>query len=147
MRWLLTLTLAATIVAADEAMSSSKTASRGESGSRPTRGGGVFDDPDDEAEAPIGADPAASAAHAANDATTDAIVADMRAHLKRRQKRAQADLIGDDRGLIARAVGGVGDFFKSRYFANVRKSLGVFLGMWLWYVLNTQTYIRPDDDD
>ena len=69
------------------------------------------------------------------------IVADMQAHLKRREKREEADLIG--RGPIGRVL----DFFGSQYFRNVRKSLGVFIGAWLWYVLNTKTYIQPDYEE
>ena len=42
---------------------------------------------------------------------------------------------------------GIRDFFKSRYLKNVRNSLCMFLGLWLWYVLNTQTYIPPENDD
>ena len=76
-----------------------------------------------------------------------AIAADMRAHLKRREKKAEADLIKRSRGPILGAILGVGDFLRSRYFSNVRKSLGVFMGVWFWYVLNTKTYIPPEIDD
>lgn len=52
-----------------------------------------------------------------------------------------------NRGLVAKVVFGLGGFLRSRYFANVRKSIGVFMGMWFWYVLNTKTYIPPEIDE
>lgn len=67
------------------------------------------------------------------------ITADMRAHLGRRQKKAEADLIVRNRGPVLGTIFGLGRFLHSRYFANVRKSLGAFMGMWFWYVLNTKT--------
>ena len=60
---------------------------------------------------------------------------------------AKADLIKQNRGPIAKVLFGMGDFLRSRYFANVRKSVGVFVGMWLWYVLNTKTYIPPEIEE
>ena len=107
-------------------------------------------------------------------AANAAIASDMRAHLKRRKKvritrapvasrdhvshphqplicplsqSAKADLIKQNRGPIAKVLFGMGDFLRSRYFANVRKSVGVFVGMWLWYVLNTKTYIPPEIEE
>ena len=74
-------------------------------------------------------------------AAKDGIVRDMQAHLKRRKKRAEADLIG--RGLIGRVI----DFFGSQYFRNVRKSAGVFFGAYVWYVLNSNSYTPPEYDD
>ena len=62
-------------------------------------------------------------------------------------QKAEADLIVANRGPIARVVFGLGSALRSRYFKNVRKSLGVFAGMWLWYVLNTKTYIPPDVEE
>ena len=102
--------------------------------SRPSRGGGgIFDAPEGDSEAP--------APSAEWQAATAGIAADMRAHLQRRQKKAEADLIGPS--LFRRVI----DFFGSQYFSNVRRSLALFLGAWLWYVLNTKTYIRPEYDD
>ena len=75
------------------------------------------------------------------------IAADMRAHLKRREKKAEADLIKRNRGPVTSVLFGLGDFLRSRYFSNVRKSLSVFFGMWFWYVLNTKTYQPPEIDD
>ena len=53
----------------------------------------------------------------------------------------QADLIRP--GLIRTVI----DFWNSEYFRNVKRSLALFMGAWLWYVLNTKTYIRPEYDD
>ena len=147
-----------------------RAAARGSDGSsRPLRAASnVFSSPSDGG-AQV-ADGGVAEASAEWQAATPGIVADMRAHLERRQKseevgwlplqpRAsqprgdglttlcvcttceQADLIG--KGPIRQFV----DFFRSQYFRNVRQSLGVFLGAWLWYVLNSRTYIRPDYDE
>ena len=62
-------------------------------------------------------------------------------------QKAEADLIVQNRGPIASVVFGLGGFLRSRYFANVRKSVGVFVGMWLWYVLNTKTYMPPEIEE
>ena len=106
----------------------------GEDASRPSRGSsGVFDTPE--------GDDAPAAASAEWDAANAGILNDMRAHLKRREKKAEADLIG--RSPIGKLV----DFFGSQYFRNVRKSVGIFLGAWFWYVLNTKTYIQPEYDE
>lgn len=100
---------------------------------RPSRGGDIFDAPEGEAEAPNPATPA--------------IVADMRAHLKRAHRRAEADLIGSNRNIVIRLFSGVVGFFGSEYFRNVRRSVGVFIAAWLWYVFNTKTYTPPEYDD
>lgn len=147
----------------------SSSASRSEGGSRPSRGGSVFDDPEEESDAGAaaqdGADAPAATTAAASDGASDApaevepeesgpapsaewqaaspgIAADMRAHLKRREKKAEADLIRKNRGPITSVLFGVGDFLRSRYFKNVRKSLGIFMGAWFWYVLNTKCDAR-----
>ena len=62
-------------------------------------------------------------------------------------QKADADLIKLNRGPILTVIFGLGDFLRSRYFRNVRKSIGVFAGMWLWYVLNTKTYIPPEIEE
>ena len=118
-------------------------ASRAEGDSRPARGGGVFDDPGEEgdvaAAAGSGGESSAPPAdgdggsstqalgEAASDkpapsaewsAATGGITADMRAHLGRREKKAEADLIKKNRGPIASVLFGLGDFLRSRYFAN-----------------------------
>lgn len=128
-----------------------KTVSRAEGGSRPVRGS-AFDTPD--SESPGEQQPAAPELEPASEtpsgewrAATAAIASDMRAHLERRAKRAEADLIVQNRGLIKRVAFGLGDFLRSRYFANVRKSIGIFVGMWFWYVLNTKTYIPPEFEE
>ena len=109
-------------------------------GIRAERGGSsVFDAPD-------GDDPAAET-DPEWASKTASIAADMRAHLGRARKRMQADLIGSDRNILVQAVMGVVDFFRSTYFRNVRRSLAVFMGAWLWYVLNTKTYTPPEYDD
>ena len=54
---------------------------------------------------------------------------------------AQADLIGQS------PIASVFAFFRSKYFSNVRKSISIFMGAWIWYVLNTRTYIQPEYDD
>ena len=161
-----------------------KSASKAEGDSRPTRGSGVFDAPDDggeteqqdpaatvdaaeeeevdkpaevvtEDDAEVEAAPA-SGSKATTDvsppsaewqAATEGITADMRAHLGRRQKRADADLIKQNRGLIGKVLFGMGDLLRSTYFKNVRKSLSVFFGMWIWYVLNTKTYVPPEFEE
>ena len=75
------------------------------------------------------------------EAASEEIARDMHAHLKRREKKEEADLIGRS------PIGKVFDFFGSKYFRNVRKSLGIFMGAWVWYVLNTKTYIQPEYED
>lgn len=75
------------------------------------------------------------------------ILRDMRAHLRRRQKREEADLIGHNRGPIKGLFYDLYDFVRGSYFANVRKSVGVALAAWLWYVFNTRTYMPPEYDD
>jgi hypothetical protein len=158
-----------------EKSSSSKSASSSNEGSsRPSRGS-AFDDPDDQPEAsataaeaaaaspeggaipspdtPAAGDAAAAAAASQPEpsaewqAASPGIADDMRAHLKRREKKAEADLIKRNRGPVTSVLFGLGDFLRSRYFSNVRKSLSVFFGMWFWYVLNTKTYQPPEIDD
>lgn len=70
-------------------------------------------------------------------AATEGIVRDMRAHLERRQTNVDADVIRSNRGPIMQAVLGFHDFLKSKALGNVFRSLGLFLGAWLWYVFNT----------
>ena len=64
-----------------------------------------------------------------------------------RTQKAEADLIVANRGPVMSVLFGFGGFLRSRYFANVRKSIGVFIGMWLWYVLNTKTYMPPEIEE
>ena len=71
----------------------------------------------------------------------------MRAHLNRTKKRAEIDLIREQRGIVARFVFGIGSFLQSDYFNNVRKSFGLLLSGWLWYVINTKLYTPPEYDD
>ena len=71
-------------------------------------------------------------------AATEGIVRDMRAHLERRKTNADADVIRSNRGPIMQAILGFHDFLKSKALGNVFRSLGLFLGAWLWYVFNTQ---------
>ena len=59
----------------------------------------------------------------------------------------RAELIGSDRNAVAQFVSGIVGFFKSDYFRNVRNSLMLFMGAWVWYVFNTQTYTPPEYDD
>ena len=80
-------------------------------------------------------------------AATPGIVADMHAHLDRRRKKAEADLIGSQRGPVERVLFGFTDFFRSEYFRNVRRSLGLFFGAYVWYITNVNTYTPPDYDD
>ena len=80
-------------------------------------------------------------------AATPGIVADMHAHLDRRRKKAEADLIGSQRGPVKRVLFGFTDFFRSEYFRNVRRSLGLFFGAYVWYITNVNTYTPPDYDD
>ncbi len=80
-------------------------------------------------------------------AASGRILGSMRRHLEKRRKREEADLIGENRGLIKGTILGVFDFLRSKYFRNVRKSLGFFIAAWLWYVLNTKTYVAPEFDD
>ena len=68
----------------------------------------------------------------------EGIVRDMRAHLERRKTNADADVIRSNRGPIMQAILGFHDFVKSKALGNVFRSLGLFLGAWLWYVFNTQ---------
>ena len=42
---------------------------------------------------------------------------------------------------------GFTDFFRSEYFRNVRRSLGLFFGAYVWYITNVNTYTPPDYDD
>ena len=124
-------------------------ASRAE-GSRPSRGSAMLDETEEEAEpreagAAVPGD--AGGASAEWQSATEGIASDMRAHLKRRQKKAEADLIVRSRGPVTAVLFGLGDFLRSKYFANVRKSIGVFAGMWLWYVLNTKTYMPPEIEE
>ena len=127
--------------------------SRAEGSSRPSRGSAfsTADDGDDEPTPPATSSDAAPAAAAAEGSkpseATAGIADDMRAHLKRRQKKADADLIKSNRGPIATVLFGVGDFLTSNYFRNVRKSLGIFAGAWVWYVLNTKTYMPPEVEE
>ena len=126
------------------------TASRAE-GSRPARGSAMLDESEEEPElqeanAAVPGD-AGGGPSAERLSATEGIASDMRAHLKRRKKKAQADLIVRNRGPVAAVLFGVGDFLRSKYFANVRKSVGIFVGMWLWYVLNTKTYIPPEFEE
>ena len=107
----------------------------------------MFDADEGEAAAVEEDAPAEPAGSAEWQATTSGIAADMRAHLKRRQKKADADLIKSNRGPIATVLFGVGDFLTSNYFRNVRKSLGIFAGAWVWYVLNTKTYMPPEVEE
>jgi hypothetical protein len=139
--------------------------------------GSAFDTPDSESPgeqqpAAPELEPASETPSGEWRAATAAIASDMRAHLERRAKvcmpararlrpslpeptaplsycsqRAEADLIVQNRGLIKRVAFGLGDFLRSRYFANVRKSIGIFVGMWFWYVLNTKTYIPPEFEE
>ena len=107
---------------------------------RPMRAGsGVFSS-STAGDAQAADDPVAEAS-TESQAATAGIVADMRAHLERRKKTEMADLIG--KGPVRQFL----DFFRSQYFRNVRRSMGVFLGAWLWYVLNSRTYIRPDHEE
>lgn len=62
-------------------------------------------------------------------------------------QKADADLIVQNRNPITKVIFGIGDFLRSRYFANVRKSIGIFIGFWLWYVLNTKTYEPPEVEE
>lgn len=80
-------------------------------------------------------------------AASEGITADMRAHLQRRRKKADADQIKQSRGPIGTVLFGMGDFFRSTYFSNVRRSISVFVGMWFWYVLNTKTYVPPEIEE
>ena len=68
-------------------------------------------------------------------------------HLDRRRKKAEADLIGSQRGPVERVLFGFTDFFRSEYFRNVRRSLGLFFGAYVWYITNVNTYTPPDYDD
>ncbi|KAL1514596.1 hypothetical protein AB1Y20_003690 [Prymnesium parvum] len=101
--------------------------------------GSIFDVPE--------GDEAVEEADAEWAAEASAIAAEMRAHIARAKKRMQADLIGSDRNLIVQGVVGVVNFFRSKYFRNVRRSLLTFACAWLWYVLNTKTYTPPEYDD
>ena len=74
-------------------------------------------------------------------------VRDMRAHLERRKTNADADLIRTSRGPVLQAVLGLRDFLRSESLGNVFRSLGLFMGAWVWYVINTNTYMPPDYDD
>ena len=130
-----------------------KPVSRSDGSGRPQRGS-AFDAPDADGDAPSPTEPAAAAADGAGERAapspggqTSAIADDMRAHLRRREKKAEADLIVQNRGPVARVVFGLGGFLRSKYFKNVRKSMGVFVGMWLWYVLNTKTYMPPEIEE
>ena len=112
--------------------SGSQTAVRGvDDSSRPSRrSSGVFDAMDER--------PAPSADW---QAANEGIVKDMHAHLKRRKQSEEADLLG--RSPISKVL----DFFGSQYFRNLRKSVGIFVGAWFWYVLNTKTYVQPEYED
>ena len=45
------------------------------------------------------------------------------------------------------SLSGVNEFLRSKALGNVFRSLGLFLGAWIWYVINTNTYMPPDYDD
>ena len=120
----------------------SRSAVRGDGSSnlrmRPA-GGSVFNDapaPEEPARA-AAAEPPASAEW---QAATPGIVDEMRATIN---KPAQAGAAIGLLGMLRR----IASFFTSKYFRNVRQSAGVFLGAWLWYVLNSKTYIRPEYDE
>jgi len=116
----------------EESSAGAATAVRGaDESSRPARGSsGVFDQAEE-----------STGPSAEWQAANDGIVADMNAHLKRREKREEADLIGRS------PIGKVLDFFGSQYFRNVRTSISLFIGAWVWYVLNTKTYIQPEYEE
>ena len=114
---------------AEDAGRPASTADGGASMTRPQRGSsGIFDDASDGVGTPS----------AEWRAATQGIVGDMRAHLERRKTNADADVIRSNRGPIMQAILGFHDFLKSKALGNVFRSLGLFLGAWLWYVFNTQ---------
>ena len=75
------------------------------------------------------------------------IIHDMHAHLQRRRAREDADLIKAKRNPLVSAATGFLGFFRSKYLANVKKSVGLLIAGWLWLVVNTKTYTPPDYDD
>ena len=125
-----------TAVAQDaEARSPTQSAVEGGANLRPQRSSGsIFDVPDDMAS------PAWQGAN-------DGILREMRSHLERRKTNADADLIRSSRGPLLQAVLGLRDFLRSPALGNVFRSLGLFVGAWVWYVINTNTYMPPDYDD
>ena len=102
-------------------------------------GGSIFDNPD-------GGEAANASPPAEWAEKSSAMLSDMRSHLQRRRKRADADQILGRGGLFAPFFAIV-DFFRSEYFMNVRRSFSILLGTWFWYVLNTRTYTPPEYDD
>ena len=129
------LALSAAVAQDAEARPTTQSAVEGGNNLRPQRSGGsIFDAPDDMA---------SSEWQGAN----DGILRDMRAHLERRKTNADADLIRTSRGPVLQAVLGLRDFLRSESLGNVFRSLGLFMGAWVWYVINTNTYMPPDYDD
>ena len=118
-----------------EARPSAQSAVEGGANLRPQRGSNsIFDTPDDMPSSEW-------------QATSAGILRDMRAHLERRKTNADADLIRSNRGPVLQAILGLRDFLRSKALGNVFRSLGLFLGAWIWYVINTNTYMPPDYDD
>ena len=118
-----------------EARPTAQSAVEGGANLRPQRGSNsIFDTPDD---MPSSEWQAASAG----------ILRDMRAHLERRKTNEDADLIRSNRGPVLQAILGLRDFLRSKALGNVFRSLGLFMGAWIWYVINTNTYMPPDYDD
>eukprot|EP00320_Phaeocystis_rex_P021571 CAMPEP_0119071812 /NCGR_PEP_ID=MMETSP1178-20130426/54479_1 /TAXON_ID=33656 /ORGANISM="unid sp, Strain CCMP2000" /LENGTH=148 /DNA_ID=CAMNT_0007053771 /DNA_START=3 /DNA_END=449 /DNA_ORIENTATION=+ len=131
------LALSTAVTQDSEARSATQSAVEGGANLRPQRSSGsIFDAPDD-------TDTASSAWQDAN----AGILRDMRAHLERRKANADADLIRFRRGPILQLLLGLRDFLRSEALGNVFRSLGLFMGAWVWYVINTNTYMPPEYDD
>ena len=133
--WSGALALSSAVAQDTEARPTTQSAAEGGANLRPQRSGGsIFDTPNDMASAEW-------------QGANGGILRDMRAHLERRKTNADADLIRSSRGPVLQAFLGLRDFLRSEALGNVFRSLGLFVGAWVWYVINTNTYVPPDYDD
>ena len=129
------LALSAAVAQDAEARPTTPTAVEGGNNLRPQRSGGsIFDTPDDMASSEW-------------QGASVGILRDMRAHLEPRKTNVDADLIRSNHGPVLQAILGLRDFLRSEALGNVFRSLGLFMGAWIWYVINTNTYMPPDYDD